>query len=90
MRFLHNATVKHRAEHRRTGPLIAEEITTAKSHWIKREQRNIPPGLKTSGFELSGEEGTGFLKCKGTSQRFSKAECLWKNSYGIHTSKSYT
>ena len=70
LRFLHNATVNHRAEHRRTGPLIAEEITSAKKHWIKREQRNIPPDLQTSGFELTMEEGTGILKCKGRIQGY--------------------
>ena len=70
LRFLHNATVNHRAEHRRTGPLIAEEITSAKKHWIRREQRNIPPDLQTSGFELTMEEGTGILKCKGRIQGY--------------------
>ena len=70
LRFLHNATVNHRAEHRRTDPLIAEEITSAKKHWIRREQRNIPPDLQTSGFELTMEEGTGILKCKGRIQGY--------------------
>ena len=70
LRFLHNATVKHCGERKRTGPLTAEEITSAKNHWIKREQRNIPPDLQTSGFELTKEEGTGILKCKGRIQGY--------------------
>ena len=68
--FLHNARVKHRGEHRRTGPLIAEGITSAKNHWIRRDQRNIPPDLQTSGFELTREEVTGILKCKGRIQGY--------------------
>ena len=70
MRFLHNATVKHRGERKQTGPLTAEEITSPKNHWIKREQRNIPPDLQTSGFELTKEESTGILKCKGRIQGY--------------------
>ena len=67
---MHNARVEHRGEHRRTGPLIGEEITSAKNHWIKRDQRNIPPDLQTSGFELTSKEVTGILKCKGRIQGY--------------------
>ena len=59
-----------RGERKQTGPLTAEEITSAKNNLIKREQRNIPPDLQTSGFELTKEEGTGILKCKGRIQGY--------------------
>ena len=92
LRFLHNATVKHRGERKRTGPLTAEEITSAKNHWIKREQRNIQDlNLQRNFFlctfvqeSLNAKDGF-----KGTSQRTSKEECLQKNSYGILTSRSF-
>ena len=83
LRFLHNATVKHRGEHKRTGPLTAEEITSGKKYWIKGEQRNIPLDLQTSGFVGQRRKGQESLNAKdrfkGSSQSISKEECLQKN-----------
>ena len=50
---------------RRSGPLVTEEITTARTYWVRRVQRPDQASLQSPGWKLVEDEDTGVLKCEG-------------------------
>ena len=48
-----------------SGPLVTEEITTARNYWVKRVQKANKACLQSPGWKLVEDEHTGVLECEG-------------------------
>ena len=70
LRFAHNSSAKLCKEKRRRGPLSANEIMIARNYWVRREQKEVPNGLKKPGWKLVKDERTNILKCVGRIQNY--------------------
>lgn len=65
LRFISNCKARRSRLIRRSGPLVTEEITTARIYWVRRVQRADQAGLQSPGWKLVEDEDTGVLKCEG-------------------------
>ena len=65
LRFISNCKARSNKLKRRSGPLVTEEITTARTYWVGRVQRAFQASLQSSGWKLVEDEHAGILKCEG-------------------------
>ena len=65
LRFASNARAKKRGTKIVRGPLTTEELEDSKVRWVKKVQADMSSELKTPGWEVVREGGSGLLKCKG-------------------------
>lgn len=67
LRFISSCKCKARRSrlNRRSGPLVTEEITTARTYSVRRVQRADQASLQSPGWKLVEDEDTGVLKCEG-------------------------
>ena len=65
LRFISNCKARRNKLKRRSGPLVTDEITTARTYWVRRVQRADQASLQSPGWKLVEDEDTGVLKCEG-------------------------
>ena len=65
LRFINNCKARRNKFKKASGPLVTEEITTARNHWVKRVQKADKACLQSPGWNLVKDEHTGVLKCEG-------------------------
>ncbi|XP_068741919.1 uncharacterized protein [Montipora capricornis] len=65
LRFISNCRARRNKLNGRSGPLVTEEITTARTCWVRRVQRADQASLQSPGWKLVEDEHTGVLKCEG-------------------------
>ena len=65
LRFISNCKARRNKLKRRSGPSVTEEITTARTYWVRRVQRADQASLQSPGWKLLEHEHTGVLKCEG-------------------------
>ena len=52
LRFISNCKARRNKLKRRSGPLVTEEITTARTYWVRRVQRAFQASLQSPGWKL--------------------------------------
>ena len=62
---VHHRKARRNKLKRRSGPLVTEEITTARTYWVRRVRRADQASLQSPGWKLVEDEHTGVLKCEG-------------------------
>ena len=65
LRFINNCKARRSKFKKTSGPLVTEEITTARNYWVKRVQKADKACLQSPGWKLVEDEHTGVLKCEG-------------------------
>ena len=65
LRFISNCKARRNKLKRKSGPLVTEEIITARTYWVKRAQRAVQASLQSPGWKLVEDKHTGVLKCEG-------------------------
>ncbi|XP_028390705.1 uncharacterized protein LOC114515614 [Dendronephthya gigantea] len=65
LRFSNNARAQSRRTSVTRGPLTTRELEESKARWVKKAQMDMSVELKTPGWEVVQENGSGLLKCKG-------------------------
>ena len=65
LRFISNCKARRNKLKKKSGPLVTEEIATARNYWVKRVQKADETCLQLPGWKLIKDEHTGVLKCEG-------------------------
>ena len=65
LRFISNCRARKNKLKKTSGPLVTEEINTARNCWVKRVQKADEVYLQYPGWRLIKDEHTGILKCEG-------------------------
>ena len=65
LRFISNCRARKNKLKKTSGPLVTEEINTARNCWVKRVQKADEVYLQSPGWRLIKDEHTGILKCEG-------------------------
>ena len=64
LRFIRNCKARNKSK-KMSGPLVTEEITTARDYWVKRVQKAEETCLKSPGWKLVKDDCAGVLSCEG-------------------------
>ena len=70
LRFINNCKARRNEFKKTSGPLVTDEITTARNYWVKRVQKGGKACLQSPGWKLVEDEHTGVLKCEGRVKGF--------------------
>ena len=65
LRFISNCRARKNKLKKTSGPLVTEEINTARNCWVKRFQKADKVCPQSPGWRLIKDEHTGILKCEG-------------------------
>lgn len=70
LRFINNFKARRNKFKKTLGPLVTEEITTARNYWVKRVQKADKACLQSPGWNLMKGEHRGVLKCEGRNKGY--------------------